>query len=125
MACLPRLGENVRRYILSPLPASLKVVSPEKHTPSQPYVVTTLGILVQNVVSYDPGQPFITTQPLQNLPYVSNYPINSMTRGKSHAQVVSTIKITTSNGGKIVALGKPVVSSHFTTKHVVIPSSVT
>ena len=89
MAFLPRLGENVRRYILSPLPTSLKVVSPEKHTPSQPYVVTTLGILVQNVVSYDPGQPSIPTLPLQNIPIGSNSPKNPTTKGKSPSHVTS------------------------------------
>ena len=76
MVGLRMLGENVRQHSFSPLSTTLKVDNPKYHTPTRSYVVTALGILVQSVVSFYLGQPFVATLPHQNILIGSKYPTN-------------------------------------------------
>ena len=51
------MGENIRRRSVYALPRRPEIASLEYHAPFRSYVVTVSGMPVQNVVSYDTGQP--------------------------------------------------------------------
>ena len=79
LALLRKLRDNTRS--LSALPIHSEITSPEYHVLVQFHVAYVSRILVQSVVSYNQGQPFIPALSFQNILQVSSSPVNSMTRG--------------------------------------------
>ena len=56
---LHMFGKSIRRQSLSPSPMHLEISSLEYHAPVWYDVAAISRILVQSVISYDLGQPFI------------------------------------------------------------------
>ena len=78
---LCRMGEKIRRRSISPLPHHSKLSFLAYHALSSSHMAPNSGSPVQNVATFDIGQPSITTPPNWNPPYVSNSSVPSTTRG--------------------------------------------
>ena len=117
------MGENIRRRSVSPLPHHSELAFPAYHILSPSHVAPNSGSLVQNVVTYDLGQPSIRTPPNRISPSIYSYLVDSTTRGNSPNPVVSSTRGTISSMGKNMVVGQPIVSIPSMSTNMVIPSS--
>ena len=115
------MGDKTRSF--SPLPQHSELSFPLYYVPSPSHVAANSGSLVQNVVTYDLGQPSIPTPPDRISPSIYSYLVDSTTRGNSPTPVVSSTRGTISSMGKNMVVGQPIVSIPSMSTNVVIPSS--